>query len=173
MKRLLIVFFTVCLLACGFAGCKSNDSGVATPVDPTEPEKKTFKKNNLTIQLPVDFTDQSDMAYAKDYTFLYANSNTGVQGVEILKSSLPETIKDIKSFVESEAEKIGVTAEQKDNLWTITYVDEITNPDPERYVCAFYEGSESYWIVKAYCREDVYEAYKADLWAYVTATTVK
>ncbi len=175
MKKVLCLFLIICLMSCVFAGCNNADDGTppAGPGNPTEPTTKQFTKNNLTIELPGNFTDQSQFAYAKNYTFLYAGPHTGVQGIEYAKSSLPETVKDLKGFARYHAEEKGVQAEQKGNLWTMTYVDEVTDPDPERYVCGFYEGSESYWIVRAYCREDVYETYEADLWAYIAAATVK
>ena len=174
MKKILSVFLLLALLLTAFAGCKAGETPETTApsplADPTEPGEQVFTKNGLKIQLPDFFTDYSDLPIGQGYSFLYAGPYNGVEGIEEKKADMPESVTDLASYAAHQQAIYGGELTQKDGIWTLVYQDPTQN-ETQTYVCAFYETDAGYWSVKAYCPEDVYATYEADLWSYVTAVT--
>lgn len=166
------------LLAIGllFAGCKENDEPQMTfPKIPYSqvgiaPTKVTYTHQGVTMELPKDFSDNTQTPSGKNYSFMYGAASMGITGEKVSKNELSEEITSLELFAADYAAALQAEALQKDGFWTVQYEDPSQN-EPQMYVCAFYETEDAYWIITSYCPSQTFENYSQDMWQYVTSAT--
>ncbi len=167
MKKLIVLLSVLFLIAACLAGCEQSTAGGNTPVEPSEDPstvEQEFSRHEISFTFPGDFIDYTNTPVGQGYSFLYANSQLGLIGLEEPKEKYP----DFAGFLAAKADELGAEATQKNGFWTLTYIDETQN-EPQTMLCIFYESESSFWTVKAYCPEDVYTTYAETMWEYATS----
>ena len=174
---ILAVIVTMCLL---FVGCgkNGNTQNPGTPVQndssngavEAEPQENIFRYNGAQMVLPADFSDYTLSPIASDYTFLYADAMKGIIGIEDMKEDIDPNVTSLESYAAYQAEKYDAEAVQTEGLWTLVYED-LTQNEPQMFICAFYETEDAYWTVKSYCTTDMFETFEAEMWDYVKSVT--
>ena len=174
---IIAVLLAMCLV---FAGCKDNEqtdkpaeqTPTAAPADPVETESQevTFSNNGAVITLPGTFTDYTGKPIAEGYAFLYGEVMMGLRGIEDQKADMDESVTSLESYAAYQASVFGGEAVQQDNLWTLSYED-LSENEPQMFVCVFYETENAFWTVQSYCPSNVFENCQADMWNYVKAVT--
>ena len=174
---ILAVVLTMCLL---FAGCGKNgeNQDPNTPaqnigssgVEETEPQEHIFRYNGAQMVLPLDFSDYTLAPIASDYTFLYADAMKGIIGIEERKEEIDPAVTSLESYAAYHAAKFGGEAVQTEGFWTLEYED-LTQNEPQMFVCVFYETERAYWTVKSYCTSDTFETFETVMWDYVKSVT--
>ncbi len=169
MRRLILFAVVFSLLCLFFTGCNSTPTVEPGPVESTDDPQSVqniFSQSDIQFILPGDFIDYTGTPIGGDYTFLYANGNLGLIGIEERKDEAGYTVFD--DYLADQADTLGSELTQKDGFWTLTYIDNTQN-ESQTMLCIFYESTSSFWTVKAYCPEDVYSMYQADMWTYATS----
>lgn len=180
MKYISIIalLLTVCFL---FAGCKDGKQKGKNPLEQvptlhgslsveTEPQEVTFTHSGVTVTLPGNFQDYTELPLGEQYTFLYAEPFVGLIGIEDIKEDLDDNITSLEAYAAYQASVFGGEAVEKDGLWTLVYED-LTQNEPQKMVCAFYETEQAYWMIQAYCTSDTFETHEEAMWSYVKAPT--
>ena len=169
--RIFVLLLAFCLL---FAGCKKNDESKSNypQITPDQigsaPTEITFSHNGVSMTLPSSFSDYTDLPVAENYSFLYGASMVGIHGQEIGKDTVAEEITSLELYAADYASHMSGEAEQSEGIWTVQYED-LSENEPQMYVCALYETEDSYWIISAYCPSLVFEDYSQDMLESVTS----
>ncbi len=171
MKKFLVTLTAILLILSCFAGCKKADTNTppitTVPLQPPA-DPKEFGINGIRFALTEDFTDYTHTPIAPDDTFRYANANWGLAGKEELKNA--GNFQDLASFAAYYGEKTGCEVQVKDGFHTFTHIDN-TLQETETHIYVFYESETSFWLVRAYCREDTSETYMEEMWKTATSAT--
>ena len=171
-----IGIFAVLLAACLLlAGCKgaenSADVDATIPVE-TQAPLTTWDRAGVTLELPENFNDCSDLPFGQQYEFLYSGSMLGIYGTKESKDTVSEGITDLASYSAHQAAAMNAEANTINGISIITYEID-TQDDPQTYVCAFYETETDYWTITSYCPSRMYEFYQETMLSYVTAATIQ
>ena len=170
--RILSVLFLVSIL---LVGCKKPAPPAANPTVPTtvpatEPPKVDFQRAGITLALPENFIDYSDYPMNQGYEFWYAGDYVGIFAIQESKDTIDESVTNLESYCAYQATVLGGEAAQNAGIWTFSYED-LTQNEPQTFICAVYETKDAYWMVKSYCPSDLYETHKEAMLSYVTAAT--
>ncbi len=170
-----IRIFTV-LLAIGllFAGCKKNDESKSNypQISPDQigiaSTDNTFSHNGVSMTLPSSFSDYTDLPIGQEYSFLYGASTVGISGLEVSKDTVSEEITSLELYAADYANQMSGEATQKDGIWSVQYED-LSQNEPQTYICALYETENAYWIISGYCPSQVFEDYGQDMWVSIAS----
>ena len=169
MKQTALLLSVLLLLSVFLCSCKQDKKDTMTPTavstipqasEPTEPVH--FDTEEVSFVLPGDFTDFTDSPFGQRYDFAYACDFVGVVGISQEKNQEA----DLAAYAAAYAAEKGSEAVQKDGFWSVTYED-LTQNEPQTFVCAFYETENKYWTVESYCPSILFENYAEDMWSYV------
>lgn len=167
MKKLKVLV-ALLLVASLLSGC----SLLNTVLSQTE---KEYTYENISVKLPANCINYSGTALAGDMTFMFANTDIGLLGIEEKKADLFAMYgqMDLQGYAKLLSQLYDLDAEpvQKDGFWTVTYTNS-TDSDIYTYVSVFYETAGSFWNVQAYSLESKYENYAEDLWKYATTVQI-
>lgn len=177
MTRIFTILSVLFLISILLVGCKKPDTPTENPSVPTqttvpatEPPRQSFERAGISLELPENFRDYSEYPMSQEYEFLYASDFVGIFAIQESKDTVNEAVTTLETYCTYQASVLSGEAAQNAGIWTITYQD-LTQNEPQTYICAVYETEDAYWTVKSYCPSDLYETYKEAMLSYVTAVT--
>ena len=173
MKKFLQIIAICLLFGVLFPGCKKKQLEEVVPtygdvIAPgTEIDEKILERNGVRMILLEEFEDYSESPMGQAYEFLYAAEYVGVYGSRFAKN--PQL--DLESFSQYNSAEWCVQAEQKDGVWVVEYVDDTQN-EPQAMVCAFYESRDAYWMIQAYCPQELFAQCQEIMYACVLTAQI-
>ena len=163
MKRIICVLLVI--LSC-LGLCACGKEKVATAPHTYE---------DITIQLPEDFIDLSDEAFASDLVFIQGKDPIAVNGLREEKALFEsyglelDLLRYAKLVVLSN--NLTMQPEEKDGVLTFSY-EAVTDGVSYTYVVTLWETKDAYWTVQAYCPTADYQKVKNDIWEILSSVTV-
>ncbi len=150
----------VLLLAALLAGCGS----------------KTCLISDLTVTLPNKYEYCGDAPYAGGMDFLYDSSSIVICGIRETREAVEATFGqvDAKEYavLMTQINELDCAVESRDGLWSFSY-SVTTEGTSLTYLCAVYEGTQSFWVVQAYCEAADYGANHDEMWALISSAEVQ
>ena len=131
----------------------------------------SYAFEDLSIQIPEDYINLSDEAFAADLDFVFGLDPIGVNGLREKKATFEAygLELDLEGYSKFLMMSNNVSSElvQTDGIWNFTYT-----ADGFTYVVTLWETQEAFWMVQAYCPTENYAKAKKDMWNILSSITV-
>ena len=126
---------------------------------------------DLTIQIPSDYTDLSDEAFAANLDFVFGRDPIAVNGLREEKATfeaygLQLSLEDYGTLL-LKSNNVGGTLTQKDGIHTFSYT-----AGDFTYVVTLWETEDAFWTVQAYCSAADYGSAKDEMWQILSSVTL-
>lgn len=131
----------------------------------------SYAFDDLSIQIPEDYINLSDEAFAADLAFVFGKDPIALNGLREEKATFEAygLDLDLESYGKflMLSNKVSSELLQTDGIWNFTY----TSGD-FTYIVTLWETQEAFWTVQAYCPTESYAEAKKDMWSILSSVTV-
>lgn len=136
-----------------------------------EPAAPSYVFDDLSIQIPEDYINLSDEAFAAGLDFIFGLDPIAVNGLREEKATFQAygLEIDLQRYGDllMKANNVSGSLGQKDGIWTFSY-----ESGDFTYVVTLWETEEAFWTVQAYCPTENFSKAKKDMWEILSSVTV-